>query len=251
MSYDQYGAPPAPAPPVDLWPAGNYEAVYIGHECKASQVQGTPGIHITFWAAGKKEVVVECWVSEKTLAGMTGDQLAEIGWNGEYGPNCEFAMTPETIVPLYMQHDTYKGKTRERWNISTHKASSPQAEAALTRACQDWKAKRAAAVKAAPAPAPRASAPPPARAAAPSLVKPALPPARTAPSAPPPRRTPAGPPMQSTHQEAWDAWAADGKRSTDSDGFWGLIDQVLGAGRDTGSITPSEWAKIRDAVPPF
>lgn len=232
---DQLAEAVGQGPP--LWPEGSYTGVFQRHQTTASGAKGTPGIQI-FFGVNEREVQVDCWITEATLAGMTGDQLAAIGWNGSYS-DCEF--DPPAQVPLYMKHDTYKGKTRERWNISTQaKAATPAVVQAVDRACLVWKSKRATPP---PAPGGRPLPPPaaPPRAAAPAKA-PAAPPK---PPAPPkaPKAKPAGP---GTMDEAWAVWVEC--KCEDGTLFYGAIERVAGHA-DTDKLTAAQWSEVASLAP--
>lgn len=215
-----------------LWPEGNYTGKYLRHTTNASAVQGTPGIQVYF-EVNEQERCVEMWVTPATLDGMTGDQLAALNWNGEY-PNVEF--DPPAEVGLWMKHDTYKNKTRERWNISTvSKAAAPEKLQSLSRACDVWKAKRTSA-PAAPAAAPK---PPPKS------------PPKPAGKAPPPPKKPDPIPRTATNQEeAWQVWL-DAKADKDGGAaFWETVKSVCGH-QDAERVTEEEWGLIAGNAPPF
>lgn len=220
------GAAPA------LWAEGNYTGKYVRHTTAASGVQGTPGIQVYFDIDGH-EKVVEMWITPATLDGMTGDQLAALNWNGEY-PNVEF--DPPESVGLWMKHDTYKNKTRERWNISTFKAASPEKVQSLSRACDVWKAKRTAA-PAAPLAAPK---PPP-----------KAPPKPAGKAPPPPAKKPDPIPRTATNQEeAWQVWL-DAKADKDGGAaFWNTVQTICGH-QDAERVTEEEWGLIAGNAPPF
>lgn len=229
-------APPSEAgnSAAGLLPEGNYRGKYTGHQCTASVAKGTPGIMIDFDIGEGKSVRVECWLSEATLGGMTGDQLRSLGWNGEYGPECRFE-PPET-VSLYMKHDTYKEKVRERWNISVQGKANESALAGLSRACQLWKARGAA-----QAPVP-ASAP--------------KPPSRNGPAKAPPAMTkpPAKKRRASSEDEAWAWWVkpeAGFKDETEAgEQFWLAVEEVA-PGKGGKELTADEWDAVaaRSKVP--
>jgi len=203
-----------------LWPPGDYIGRYVRHTCLPSALQGTPGIQIHFDVAGTgQEAQVDCWITEATLASLTGEQLAAIGWNGRYGPECSFG--PPESVKLYVRHETYKNKLRERWAISTIREASATTSQAANRACQLWRARRAAPT---PVPATRPQAPPPAR------------------PAPPIQPAPPNPePIASTMDAAWSAWVAAGREKADE--FWTAIEAVRPGGT-AETLTADEWARV-------
>lgn len=246
MSFDapaDYDPTAGTEPASELWPEGNYEGTYVSHSCAPSQTKGTPGIAITFQVRDDKQVTVDCWITEATLAGMTGDQLAAMGWNGDY-TKAEF--DPPAVCKLYMKHDTYKGKTRERWNISANaKPITPAALQSVSRACDLWKARRAGST---PVPAAPPKAPPPAK------PKPAAggPPPRAPAKAPPkPAGTPAKPKeerLASTQDEAWDFWVNAG--CDDGEKFWKAVEEIA-PGKDPATLTAAEWSKVAAFDIPF
>lgn len=240
------GVPPGASA---LWPEGNYTGTFLRSNITASAQKGTPGIQLYFQVEGK-QVCVECWLTEATLAGMTGDQLRLMGWNGEYTEGAEFA--PPDPVPLWMKHDTYKGAVRERWNISAKAAASPAAVASLDRARLLWKAKAAA-----PAPVPAAAPKAPPRAAAPTPAKPA--PAAKAPAPPPRPKAPKKPEPKpevapayepkpvTTLEQAWEHWVS--VDCDDADAFWKAVETVKPGSED---LSAAEWQAVADAAPiPF
>ena len=202
---------------------GNYVGEYIQHICDASAVKGTPRIQIWFRVQGA-EVPVDCWMTEATLDGITGDQLAAVGWNGEYGPKCEF--DPPGPTALYLRHETYKDKARPRWNISTASKASDATMSSTQRACQLWKQRQGK-----PAPVPATAPKPPAR---PSV------PARPAPA------PTASKPLASDLGEAWDVWAKAG-RDGDNAQFYEAIDDVAAKTSKTeAEFSSVEWSMVAD-----
>ena len=221
------GAPAAVKP--GLWPEGTYRGKYIEHVCAASNTKGTPGIQITFEVDGKR-VTVDCWITGATLAGMTGDQLAVLNWNGEYdGPDTKCEFNPPEVVRLWMKHDTFKGKTRERWNISANaKPVTPEKLASVSNACAAWKGSR-------PPPANGETAPPKA-------------PPRASTKAPPPPPKKTEKPSATNQDEAWALWVTTG--NDDGEKFWAAVDKIA-PGKDPADVTPEEWSKVVEVVLPF
>lgn len=108
--------PVTPPKPAQQWLPGQYEGEFQGHELVSSQTKGTPGIRLWFSVKGRV-ISVDLWITENAMR-IAAEQLLQLGWNGEYGDTCEFTQT-EQPVKLYLKHEDYKGKTQERWSIST------------------------------------------------------------------------------------------------------------------------------------
>lgn len=96
-----------------LWEAGNYvgdlvEAVF------GKSNKNTPQVVFTFDIEGNRKMVF-AYLSDAAQE-RTFEDLEKMGWNGSTSKP-EFS-NPKR-VELYMQHDTYEGKTNEKWNISS------------------------------------------------------------------------------------------------------------------------------------
>lgn len=211
-----------------LWPSGNYTGNLLRHECGASAVKGTNYIRLWF-AVNGVEKPVDIWITE-AAATMAMDRLAKVGWNGEW-PECEFSICEG--IALYMKHEVYKGKTKERWDISTFE-SKPVDGSAMARFAQRFKASNS---RPAPAPSAPPSAPPrPAQKSA-------------APSAPP-RPAAKAAAVEYNQDSAWAAWAEELGDKCDAGAFWAAVDRVRGE-REVEQMTAKDWADVVAACPPF
>lgn len=229
-------------PPAGLCPEGEYQGTFLSHKCTASAQKGTPCIEVDFDVQGHIKTV-QLWITEGSLSGMTGDQLAHLGCSGEY-PDVTF--NPPNPVALYVKHEEYKGRWRERWNVSLPRAASEGSTTAAARAMKLWAARRSAQ----PAPTgrpitPTIAAPSPRPAAAP-------PPPKAAP--PPP---PAAPAFDiATVVDANSAYAAIASVDPDGSKFWAAVAAARDGSEGTpqeiaAKLTPAEWQALVQSVHPF
>lgn len=218
---------------VELWPAGNYEGTLKGGTLVSSQIKGTPGFEFKFDVNGHEKIVT-VWISDAGAEIAIG-QLKVLGWNGDMGKPEFEASGP---VSLYMKHDTYKGKTKEQWMVSTfeRKAAPSASDPALARFAARFKS--------------MAKAPPPPPPGKPSLASDASKPAPKppAPKAPPKPPAPKPKPKASTMEEAWQVWL-DAK-CEDGELFYKQVEKTAGT-TDTENVTAAQWADIAAAAPPF
>lgn len=209
-----------------LLPEGEYAATFVEGEYFESFAKGTPGFALKFRLVDAPDRVVraEVWISEGGAA-ITEAALRAVGWNGSLDAP-EFSKAGEPMT-LWMRHDTWKGKTREKWNVKTpRQAASPMQKNMATMFAERFKS--SAPAPAAPTAAPKASAPP----------KP--------PASKPPARTKKH--SASTLDEAWAAWAHAGYE--DGTKFYEEVDKIRGE-RDIESVTADEWAQIAEKATPF
>lgn len=246
MSYYGSTEPQQTQAPSGLCPEGEYQGVYIKHTCTASAQKGTPCIEVDFDVQGHIKTV-QMYITEATLTGMTGDQLAHLGCSGEY-PDVTF--NPPEVVSLYVKHEEYKGRWRERWNVSLPRAASEGSATAAARAMKLWAARRGAQ----PAPTGRPVTP---TIAAPSPKPPAL----RAAVAPPPPAAPAPPPPAPKHDlaaviDANSAYAAIAHVDPDGTKFWAAVAAARDGSEGTPQeiatkLTPAEWQRIVTEIHPF
>lgn len=213
-----------------LLPEGEYAATFVEGEYFESWAKGTPGFALKFKLVDAPDRVVraEVWISEGGAA-ITEAALRAVGWNGSL-ESPEFSKAGEPMT-LWMRHDEWKGKTREKWNVKTPRATAAPAQ-------KNMASMFAARFKSnAPAPA--------APTAAPKAATPPKPPAKpAAPKAPPPPKKGSA----STLDEAWAVWASAGYE--DGTKFYEAVDEVRGE-RDIESVTADEWAQIAEKATPF
>lgn len=228
--------------PAGLCPEGEYQGVFLSHKCTASALKGTPCIEVDFDVQGHIKQV-QMWITEGGLAGMTGDQLAHLGCEGVYP---DVAFNPPNPVTLYCKHEEYKGRMRERWNVSLPRAANDNASAAAARAMKLWAARRGVqpaptgrpTVPAITAPAPRAAVSPP-------------PPKAPAPPPPPPKVADAAPVT-----DVNSAWAAVSSVDPDGTKLWAAITAARDGSEGTpqeiaAKLTPAEWEAIVTSINPF
>lgn len=216
-----------------LWPPGNYTGTLLRHECGATLTSGTNYIRLWFEVNGaQKEVTL--YLTDRTET-FVKDKLDKLGWN--YDPvNMEFANA--TDVPLYMKHETYKGRARERWDISTFE--SRPADGSLM-------ARFAARCRAKGRPAPSVPSAPPSVPSRAGAAAGAVPPRPSA----PPRRPEAALTNESyTQESAWAAWVEELGDKCDAGAFWAAVDRVRGE-REVEQMTAKDWADVVAACPPF
>lgn len=226
-----------------LWPEGNYEGTYLRHEFGASSSKGTEYLRIWFDVQGA-EKAVDLWLTDGCFV-MNQKRLSALGYRGVW-PDIEFSASP---VGLYVKHEMYKGRIRERWDISTLAAKSPD-QSVMARyfaRLQNAMAQQPPTPAAPPAPPPRGV---PAKAAA----KPSAASAPARPSAAPPR--PAAAPaakeaaVVTDQDSAWAAWVEELGDKCDAAAFWSAVDAQRG-NREVEEMTAKDWAEVAAACPPF
>ncbi len=217
-----------------LWPPGNYEGTLLRYECGASAAKGTNYIRLWFEVGGA-EKAVDVWITEASMQ-MATERLAKVGWDGQY-PECGFAAMGKT-VSLYMRHDTYRGRTRERWDISTME-SRPANDDVMSRFAARFRATQAA-------PAAVPGTPPKAPPKPPAVPVPAAP---ARPVAAPPRTAKKAEAVH-TQDTAWAAWVQVFGEKCDAESFWRAVDDVRGH-TPVESMTAEQWDRVAGACLPF
>jgi len=215
-----------------LLPEGEYAATFVEGEYFESFAKGTPGFALKFRLVDAPDRVVraEVWISEGG-ASITEAALRAVGWNGSLDAP-EFSKVGEELT-LWMKHDTWKGKTREKWNVKTPRQVAGPAQKNMAMMFAE-RFKSSAPAPAAPTAAPKATLPkPPAKAAAPAKPK--------APPKPSVKRA-------TTLDEAWATWAHAGHE--DGTLFYAAIDEIRGE-RDIDALTADEWAQVEAKATPF
>ncbi len=243
-----------------FYPEGQYVGRLLRSELVTSQIKGTPGIRLYF-QVDEREVSVDVWITENS-AQIAIDTLESLGWNGSY-ESAEFSKGQG--VALYLKHETYKGKSRERWNISNfeRKPPPPVTDSNLVRFAARYKQNTAA------PPAPPVGAPSvpsvPGRGlhAAPGRSAPTPEPVSRAPARPTPRAVPSAattdPKLDRYAQmvaaahdvdSAWAVWEAAGFSEANAAEFWENVEK-LGGSSDPAEIPSEKWRLIAGAAPPF
>jgi len=233
-----------------LYPEGQYVGSLLRSELVTSQIKGTPGMRLYF-RVDNREVQVDLWITEGG-AQIALDQLAALGWNGDY-EHAEFANGEN--APLYVRHESYKGKVRERWNISNfeRRPPPPPTDSSLVRFAARYKQ------HAAPPPAPPAGAPSVPRPAPQSPGRPA--PAVRAPARPAPKPVPSAATTELDRYKqmvaaardvdsAWAVWEAAGFNDSNAAEFWENVERIGGT-TDPAQIPAEKWQMIAGAAPPF
>lgn len=200
-----------------LWDAGNYKGNLVEAVFGKSST-GKPQVVMTFDIDGNRKLVF-AYLSDAAKE-RTFDDLEKMGWNGS---TADPQFTNPNGVELYMKHDTYEGKTNEKWSISSGGFKpEPLATDDLKRIEAQFRNRKGS-------PAPSRSAPPPRSA----------PPARSA----PPPRTPTNTEPKFGKDEAWDAFEKGGVSSPEA--FNGAIEATEKARNKTeAEFTADDWKYV-------
>jgi len=242
MTNDDWGTIGTEPQSEGLWPPGNYEGDYVGHEIGSSATKGTPYVLFRFKIKDSERVVdVTTWISENNQEAARADMLA-MNASGTY-PDITFS--PPGPVRLYMKHEQkYKaapGVMEERWRISNVKPPDQSFMARFFAGVQSAK----------PPPPPPSSRPvaPPPKAAAPTKPPsaPKAPAKSSAVSANDAKmaRYNAAIAEAKDSDTAWAAWCVAG--CEDADAFW----KAAGEFGDPDSLTPEQWREVALKAPPF
>lgn len=213
---------------VEMWPEGNYKGVYLGYEFGTAN-SGTPFIEYRFDIDGKRVITVTDYLTPNNKK-YVEERMAVLGVSGTY-PNLSFA--PSGPVPLWMKHEEYKGKVRERWSISTAARKPPNPSAIA-----DFFGVSVAAPAIAPPPRPTPTPPP-------RPTGPARPLSPADKAAEEDRvRLDAAKDLNS----AWAVWVARGYN--DDDGTARFRKEIDDRGGEK-ALTPEQWRAVAESCPPF
>lgn len=195
-------------------------------------------IRVTVAGSGNPQMEVVCFIDDRTRrtvylpltdnarAAFVDETLEFCGFNGNFeAPEFSQEFYDDFALPLWCKHDSYRGETKEKWNISRGGGGSKN-EAAdnsiIARLNASWKATHKGGKPSAPPPKPKKSAPPP--------------------------------PKKQDNFGKDEAWAqiaeACAKAGTqpDTDTWQKCIDEV---GPDEDQFGPDEWRQVAGSYPPF
>ncbi len=187
---------------------------------------------------GEEKRTVFLHTSDKAWP-YTEEKLKRLGWDG----NAEQMGFACDRIELACAHETYEGKTKEKWEIAKEQSEfSPAGDDVKRQVLARWKAGN----KAAPARKPD--------------VAPAAPPARSAPpraAAPARKPTPMPQEKAADETEAWGVFyqqcikinASRTQKSIEEE-----FDQAVAhvaKGRDKAALTEADWTEIANSAIPF
>lgn len=215
----------------ELMAEGQYQGDIIGAEFGQTS-NGNLQMAIKFAIAEGLNRTVYLTMNENTM-GMNEEgkpriaqsQLDAIGYNGDDPPT----FANNTGVQLYMKHDEWNGKRKEKWNISSGGAPmTPASPDQINRFKSQWRALKGAG----PKPATAATAP-------------------KAPARPTSAPTKAAGKVVATDADSvFKIWAAarDKAKKPIADTDWfDFLKSVLGSD-DFETFTPADWQKLADAA---
>ena len=217
----------------ELWPTGNYTGNLVEWEVGEAKT-GTPQVVLVFEVDNSRRTVFLA-LSDAAWQ-YTEDKLRLMGFNGDF-ENPDFAK-PDG-VPLYCKHDTYQGKTGEKWDVSTGMNVTPAKADVRKTLTRRWASQNAKPSR------PSTSAPP---------ARSAPPPAETTRSAPPPADDDAAP--SSTFEEitdknaCWSYWEDIFKGAVDV-GHWQEVIREVANGRKESAFTADDWRAVAKKAVPF
>lgn len=101
-------------------------------ECQLTNEDGT-----------ETSVIVKAYLSltENARASFVDAKLAEMGFNGDF-EQPQFGKEAYEQIELTCEHDTYQGKTKEKWSLGRGGAA-PAGRDVLNRLNADWRSKNA------------------------------------------------------------------------------------------------------------
>lgn len=211
----------------DLMPEGQYQGDVIGAEFGQTS-NGNLQMAVKFNIAEGVNRTVYLTMNENTMG--TNDegkpricqsQLDALGYNGDDPPT----FANPNGVQLYMKHDEWNGKRKEKWNVSSGGTPmTPASPDQINRFKSQWRALKGAG----PKPASAASAP-------------------KAPTRP--TSAPAKPKAQDADSvfQLWASGREKAKKAIGESDWFEFCKSVIG-NDDTDKYTPGDWQKVAEAA---
>lgn len=216
------------------------EGQYQGNVVKAewgSTSSGNPQIVVNFSLAEGVSRTVYIVVNDKTMGyneegkpRISQQALNTLGWNGDDPPT--FQNTEG--VPLWMKHDEWQGKVKEKWQVSGGSfGGAKPAQDVISRVQSQWRATNGA------APTPTKTPPP---------NRPAVPQRSAAPTRP---QAPTSDYSKfNTAESVFSLWTKNQekrKRPTGSDEWFEFLDSLALGKKDT-EFTAADWVKAAETA---
>lgn len=221
----------------ELMPEGQYQGNVISAEW-GSTSSGNPQIVVTFALAEGVNRTVYIVMTDKTMGTdengkprMAQQMLNTLGWNGDDPPTFQ----KNENIPLWMKHDAYEGKTKEKWQISSGSFSGAKpSQDVISRMQSQWRATNGA--------APQPTTKPPANA-------PAVP-QRAAPQRPAESKPGDEYAKYTTAESVFSFWTKireKAKKSASSDDWFEFLDS-LNLGKKDTEFGPADWKKAAEVA---
>ena len=177
----------------EMFEQGAYKGMLLKAEFGQAKT-GTAQWCLSFDVGGNLRIVfLSC--SDASME-YTIEKMARLGFNGDTdNPQFSPAVMEDHIVDLACKHETYQGKTQEKWDIRVSFTPTPASSDAKTRFKHAWKQSTAGVAKK----------------PTPTLSKPSAPAASKPKAGPPPEEPPfehkGGSELEFNKDAAWDAWS--------------------------------------------